>query len=104
MHISQLTSWATPFTQLSQSGTWVCGLTQMFPSLNMSRMFVKAVSFNRGILEVIGSSCLMIHLCWLPVLLLVVGCTVTHFSGVSPHLIFIDYSLYKTVQLELFQI
>ena len=25
MHVSQLTSWATPFTPPSQSGTWVCG-------------------------------------------------------------------------------
>ena len=45
------------------------------------------------------------HLCRLPMLLLVVGwTTVTHFSGVSQNLIFIDYSLYKTVQLELLQI
>ena len=45
------------------------------------------------------------HLCWLPMLLLVIGwTTVTHFSGVSPNLIFTDYSLYKTVQLELLQI
>ena len=45
------------------------------------------------------------HLCRLPMLLLVVGwTTVTHFSGVSPNLIFIDYSLYKTVQLELLQV
>ena len=35
-----------PFTPPSQSGTWVCGLTQIFPSLNMSRMFEKAASFN----------------------------------------------------------
>ena len=35
-----------PFTPPSQSGTWMCGLTQIFPSLNMSRMFVKAASFN----------------------------------------------------------
>ena len=27
MHVSQLTSWATPLTPPSQSGTWVCGLT-----------------------------------------------------------------------------
>ena len=44
----------------------------------------------------------MILLCRLPMLLLVVGwTTVTHFSGISPNLIFIDY---KTVQLELLQI
>ena len=37
-------------------------------------------------------------------LLLVVGwTTVTHFSGVSPNSVFIDYSLSKTVQLELLQ-
>ena len=30
----------------SQSGTWVCGLTLIFLSLNMSRMFVKAGLFN----------------------------------------------------------
>ena len=47
----------------------------------------------------------MMHLCQLPMLLLVVGwTTVTHLSGVSPNLIFIDYSLYKPVQLELLQI
>ena len=47
----------------------------------------------------------MMHLCRLPMLLLVVGwTTVTHFSGISPNSIFIDYSLYKTVQLELLQI
>ena len=47
----------------------------------------------------------MMHLCRLPMLLLVLGwTTVTHFSGVSPNSIFIDYSLYKTVQLELLQI
>ena len=45
-NVSQLTSWATPFTPPSQSGTWVCGLTQIFHSLNMSRIFVKAASFN----------------------------------------------------------
>ena len=28
MYVSQLTSWVTPFTPPSQSGTWVCGLTQ----------------------------------------------------------------------------
>ena len=45
------------------------------------------------------------HLCRLPMFLLVVGwTTVTHFSGVSPNFIFIDYSVYKTVQLELLQI
>ena len=45
------------------------------------------------------------HLCQLPMLLLVVSrTTLTHFSGVSPNSIFIDYSLYKTVQLELLQI
>ena len=45
------------------------------------------------------------HLCWSPMLLLVVcWTTVTHFSGVSPNLIFINYSLYKTVQLDLLQI
>ena len=45
------------------------------------------------------------HLCQLPMLLLIVSwTTVTHFSGVSPNSIFIDYSLYKTVQLELLQI
>ena len=44
------------------------------------------------------------HLCRLPMLLLVVGwTTVIHFSGVFPNSIFIDYSLYKTVQLELLQ-
>ena len=102
MHISQLTSWATPFTPPSQSGTWMCGLTQIFPSLNTSRMIVKAASFNWGILELLGSS---LHLCWLPMLLLVVGwTTVTHFSGISPNLIFIDYSPHITVQLELLQI
>ena len=47
----------------------------------------------------------MMQLCWLPMLLLVVGwTTVTHFSGVSPNLIFTDYSLSKRVQLELLQI
>ena len=47
----------------------------------------------------------MMHLCRLPLLLLVVDwTTATHFSGVSPNSIFIDYSLYKTVQLELLQI
>ena len=47
----------------------------------------------------------MMHLCRLPMFLLVVGwTTVTHFSGISPNSIFIDYSLYKTVQLELLQI
>ena len=45
------------------------------------------------------------HLCRLPMLLLLVNwTTVTHFSGVSPNSIFIDYSLYKMVQLELLQI
>ena len=47
----------------------------------------------------------MMQLCRLPILLLVVGwTTVTHFSGVSPNSIFIDYSLSKIVQLELLQI
>ena len=47
----------------------------------------------------------MMHLCRLPMLLLVVGwTTVTHFSGVSPNSIFIDYSLSRKVQLELLQI
>ena len=47
----------------------------------------------------------MMHLCQLPMLLLVVGwTTVTHFSGVSPSSIFLDYLLYKIVQLELLQI
>ena len=42
------------------------------------------------------------QLCWLPMLLLVVGwTTVTHFSGVSPNSIFTDYSLSKIVQLQL---
>ena len=105
MHVSQLTSWVTPFSRPSQSGTWVCGLTQIYPSLNMSRMFVKAASFNWEISEVLGSSWLMMHLCRLPMLLWVVGwTTVTHFSRVSPNLIFLDYSLHKTVQLELLQI
>ena len=45
MYVSQLTSWVTPFTPLSQSGTWVCGLTLIFLSLNTSRMFVKAAFF-----------------------------------------------------------
>ena len=45
------------------------------------------------------------HLCRLPMLLLVVGwTTVTHFSGVSPNSISIDYNLYTTAQLELLQI
>ena len=45
------------------------------------------------------------QLCRLPILLLVVGwTTITHFSGVSPNSIFIDYSLSKIVQLELLQI
>ena len=35
-----------PFTSLSQSGTWVCGLTLIFPSLNTSKMFVKAALVN----------------------------------------------------------
>ena len=56
MYVSQLTSWVTPFTLPSQSGTWVCGLTLIFLSLNMSRMFVKAALFNWGILEILGSS------------------------------------------------
>ena len=47
----------------------------------------------------------MMHLYWLPMLWLVVGwTTVTHFLGVSPNSIFIDYSLSKRVQLELLQI
>ena len=47
----------------------------------------------------------MMQLCRLPMLLLVVGwTTVTHFSGVSPNLIFTDYSLSKIVQPELLQI
>ena len=32
MYASQSTSWATPFTPLSQSGTWVCGLTLIYLS------------------------------------------------------------------------
>ena len=45
----------------------------------------------------------MIHLCQLPILLLVIGwTTITHILGVSPNLIFIDYSI--TVELELLQI
>ena len=35
-----------PFTPPSQSGTWVCGLTLIFLSLNTSRMFVKVGLFN----------------------------------------------------------
>ena len=34
------------FIPPSQSGTWVCGLTLIFPSLNMSRMLVKTALFN----------------------------------------------------------
>ena len=53
----------------------------------------------------LGSSSLRIQLCWLPMFLFVVGwTTVTYFSGISPNSIFIDYSLSKTVQLELLQI
>ena len=35
-----------PFTPLSLSGTWVCGLTLISPSQNMYRNFVKAASVN----------------------------------------------------------
>ena len=35
-----------PLHPPSQSGTWVCGLTLIFLSLNTSRMFVKAALFN----------------------------------------------------------
>ena len=58
-----------PFTLPSQSGTWVFGLTLglIFLSLNMFRMFVKVGLFNRGILEILGSSRLMMQLCRLPI-------------------------------------
>ena len=46
----------SPFTPPSQSGTWVCGLTLIFLSLNTPRMFVKAVLLNSGILEILGST------------------------------------------------
>ena len=49
MHVSQLISWATLFTPLSLWGTWVCGSTLIFPSLNTSRIFVKAALVNWGI-------------------------------------------------------
>ena len=41
-----LTSWAALFTPPNQPGTWVCNLTMIFPSPNISRIFVKAASFN----------------------------------------------------------
>ena len=37
---------SNPLHPPSQLGTWVCGLTLFFLSLNMSRLFVKAALFN----------------------------------------------------------
>ena len=104
-HIFHLPSWVVLSALLSLSRIWVCGSILTFPCPNMFRMSAKVVLYNSMILDMSGSFLLMMLLYLWPMILLVVGwITVTHFSGVSLSLIFVNYSASKTVQLESYQI
>ena len=71
----------------------------------MFRMFAKVALCNSVILDMSGAFLLLMPLYLWAMLLLVVGwTTVTHFSGVSLHSIFVNYNASKTVQLESYQI
>ena len=77
----------------------------IFPCPNMFRMSAKVVLCTSMTLNMSGSFLLMMLLYFWPMLLLVVGwITVTHFSGVPLSSIFINYSAFKIVQLESYQI
>ena len=104
MHVSQLTSWVTPSTPPSQSGTWVCGLTQIFPSSkhvqNVCKgCFIQLTDF-RNIRQ------FLTHDASVSVANAFVSSRLYYCNSLfrGPNPIFIDYSQDKTVQLELLQI
>ena len=79
---------------------WMCGLILIFPCPKMFRMSVKVLLYNSLTLDMSGGFLLMMLLYLWPVLLLVVNwITLTHFLGVSPSSIYLNYSASKKVQL-----
>ena len=78
---------------------------RIFPCLSIFRMSAKAVLCNCVISDMSGSFLLMMLLyLWLMLLLVVGLITVTHYSGVFPSSIYVNYSASKIVQPELYQI
>ena len=97
MYVFQLTSWATPFTQPSQSGTWVCVWFDSDFSFSKhvqnvcKSCFIQLRDFRNSRQFLTQDAAVSVA----NALLVVSWATVTQFSGVSPNSIFIDYSLSK---------